>query len=216
MEQTKEYVTKVNIVKLSKTIGALAKINIGLGLLMLLASVGAFVFTKEAHDAVDNIVSANLNYYRHGEVTEEDYESKLEISTFLRYCIYFGWKIGLVYCFFLMMSNVLLLIALMWNRDALFCCWMTLTLIFDLGMIFIIAIAFFFGVMLLDTGFSVIFLVTSLLLFGMPTIPLCCLVYKLYKSNKSVEEQCIFYRRTNKICLDSCDISNIIKQEVLI
>ena len=178
MAHTKEYTTKINNERQSKTIGALAKINIGLGLLMLLASVGEFAFTKEAHYAVDNFVLTQLNYFRHRKITEEEYESKLKRSTFLRLCIYLGWKMGLVYSIFLMTTNVLLLIALVRNQDRLFYCWLTLTFIFDLGGILIISAAFLLGQVLLDTIFSALFFLMTLFVLGLSTIPLWCLVYK--------------------------------------
>ena len=188
MAHTKEYTRKVNSERLSKTIGALAKINIGLGLLMLLASVGEFVFTKEAHYAVDNFVLTQLNYFRHRKITEVEYESRLKQTTLLRLCIHLGWKMGLVYSIFLMTTNVLLLIALVRNQDRLLCCWLTLTFIFDLGVILIITAAFLLGQLLLDTIFSALFFLVSLLLLGLPTIPLCCLVYK-YRRTRVVSKK---------------------------
>ena len=204
MDNRIKYTSRTNIEWLHKTIGALAKINIGLGLLMLLASVGDFVFTNEAQDAVDNIVLTQLNYYRHRKITEEKYESKLRQSTLFRFCIRFSWKIGLVYSIFLMTSNVLLLVALRRNQDRLFCCWLTLTIIFDLGLMFIITIAFLLGVILLDMLVSGLLLVTSLLFLGLPTIPLCCLVFKLYRNKKSIKkEEYVLQKKAHKIHIDS-------------
>ena len=185
MAHTKEYTTKINSERLSKTIGALAKINIGLGLLMLLTSVGEFAFIKEAHYAVDKFVLTQLNYFRHRKITEEEYESRLKQTTFLRLCIHFGWKIGLVYSIFLMTTNVLLLVAMVRNKDRLLCCWLTITFIFDLGVVLIITAAFLVGQLLLDTIFSVLFFLVSLLFLGLPTIPLCWLLYK-YRRTRNV------------------------------
>ena len=208
--------TKIKCKKLAKTVSVLAKINIGLGLLMLLASVGSFVFTNDANNAIDNVVRNKLNHYRHGEISEEDYESKLKQSTFLRLCVHFGWRMGLMYCFFLLVTNVLLLIALMWDRHGLLCCWMIVTLLFDLVMIFVVTAAFLLGVLLLDTLSSALFFVMSLLLLGLPTIPLCCLVYPLIKKKSVGKEEFIFNKDSHKICLDGGGALNFVKPEVLI
>ena len=216
MEENKEHETKIKYQKLAKTVSVLAKINISLGLLMLLASVGSFVFINDANDAVDKVVRNKLNYYRHGKISEEDYESKLKQSTFFRLYIHYGWRMGLAYSLFLMVTNVLLLIALVWNRHGLFCCWMKLTLLFDLFMIFAATAVFVLGALLLDTLSAALFFVTSVLLLGLPTIPLCCLVYKLIKKKNVEEKEQIFNKDHYKICLDGGGASNIVKPEVLI
>ena len=164
-----------------KTVKVFAKINIAIGLLVLVAAIALYGLEGAVYERIDQGVVDNQRSYRMGKISEDYYLTQLKQTTFLTVATHFSWMIGLVFCVFMLTTNIILLLGLRLNRPGLICYWLIITMVFNISTIVILCGAFVFGTLLLNLIYAILFLVISFVFFILPSICLWYLVYKLYK-----------------------------------
>ena len=152
----------------------LAKINIAIGLLMLLGSTTMYSFTNDVNKANERLTVRILNSYKDGEIDEAYYHLKLKQTTFLNISIHLSWISGLVYCGVVITTNIILLVAVRLNHLCLLQFWLIATMNFDVVVVLFLSGTSIFGILLFDITNATLFIVICTLIFVIPAMNSWC------------------------------------------